>query len=338
MPLLSTGRLRSFLPDTFVVGLLAMVLLASLLPARGDAASALGLVVSAAVVLLFFMHGLRLSRDAVVAGFGNWRLHGAILGITFGAYPLLVLGFSLLFPALLPRELWLGMMFLACVPSTVQSSIALVSIARGNVGGAVAQAAASNVIGTLATPLLVGAMITLHYGAADISGVRKVVAQLLVPFVVGHLLRPLLLARVERYFPQMGKIDKATILLVVYSAFSVAVGEGIWSRIGLDVLAALTLACLVVLGAGLLISGLVGRAGGFSSADRITIRYAGTLKSLATGVPMAQLLLPASQIGMILIPLMLFHQLQLIVCSWLAGREAARPQDFRKGKADVPAR
>jgi solute carrier family 10 (sodium/bile acid cotransporter), member 7 len=159
-------RLRSFLPDTFVLGLIAMVGLATLMPARGDVASALSLVVSTAVALLFFMHGLRLSRTAVVAGFGNWRLHGAILGITYGAYPLIVLGVSLQFPALMPRELWLGMIFLACVPSTVQSSIALVSIARGNVGAAVAQAAASNVIGTLATPLLVGALITLHFGDA----------------------------------------------------------------------------------------------------------------------------------------------------------------------------
>ncbi len=317
--------LRKLVPDGFLTALLVAGVLGSVAPAAGGFALALDRVVYAAIVVLFFLHGLRLSRESVVQGVVHWRLHLAILVLTFGAYPLLAFGLSKAMPGLLPADLWAGVIFLACVPSTVQSSISLIAIARGNVPGAVAQAAASNMLGVLLTPAAAGLAIALHGASVPLSGIGGIAVQLLLPFALGQLFRPVLLKAAEPHFRRMALIDKATIVLVVYSAFSAAARAGIWDRLTWPVLVPLVGVCLLLLALGMAASAAMGRIGGFGAADRTTIFYAGTLKSLATGVPMMQVLLPASQIGLAVVPLMIFHQAQLAVCTWLAGRAARTP-------------
>src|SRR5688500_7548122 len=216
--------LARLLPDRFVLWLLATVALAILLPVNGAAAVAVDAFTLAAIFALFFLHGVRLPREALLSGVSDWRLHLVILGLTFAIFPLLGLGFSLAFPGVLAPELWTGVLFLCALPSTVQSSIAYTSLARGNVAGAVAAAAYSNLIGVFLTPLLALLMLQAQ-SAISWGGVARIFALLFLPFVLGHLMRPLLLRFVEARPALTRIVDKGTILLAVYGAFSAATIE-----------------------------------------------------------------------------------------------------------------
>ncbi len=317
--------MRRFLPDGFVTSLLIAAALAAIVPAQAGFGVVIDRIVQAAIVVLFFFHGLRLSREAVVSGFGHWRLHVTILGVTFALYPLAGLGLATTLPNALPAPLWVGMLFLACVPSTVQSSISLISIARGNVPAAVAQAAASNLAGILLTPLAASLLITVQGSELPLSGIWKIAGQLLLPFAVGHLLRPWLFRFAEPHLKRLALLDKAVIVLVVYAAFSTATREGIWEKLDLVTIFTVSVPCFLLLLLGMGMTKLLGKLVGFDRADSLTLFHAGTLKSLATGVPMAQILIAPAQLGMVIIPLMIFHQLQLIICTWIANRQGAEP-------------
>ncbi|GGB36291.1 bile acid:sodium symporter [Sphingomonas metalli] len=310
--------------DRFSLMLLATVGVASVLPCRGVAATLFHLVTTAAIALLFFLHGARLSREAIVQGMTNWRLHLTVLAITFLLFPLLGLVARAGGAAILAPPLAAGLLFLTLLPSTVQSSIAFTAIARGNVPAAVCSASASNLIGIALTPLLVA---LLMGGAAKVSGeeVWTIVFQLLVPFVAGHLSRPLTAAFVERHRAMLGVVDRGSILLVVYTAFSAAVVEGLWSRIPAVQLFLICLICAMLLGLVMAMTAWTARRLRFSREDAIAIQFCGSKKSLASGVPMAGVLFPAAMVGPIILPLMVFHQIQLLVCAALAQRYASRP-------------
>jgi sodium/bile acid cotransporter 7 len=313
--------------EPYVLLLLGMVALASVLPVRGEAAVILGWIVKLAIALLFFLHGAKLSREAVVAGITHWRLHLTILAVTFVVFPLLGVGISQLSVAtgLLSTTLAAGILFLCCLPSTVQSSIAFTSIAGGNVAAAVCAASASNLFGIFITPVLVGLLMHAHGGAAGgWDSVRAIVLQLLAPFVVGQLARPLVGAWLARHKPLIGYVDRGSILLVVYSAFSAAVVGGIWKTVSALQLVALLAVCVVLLAIVLALTVFGARALGFSKPDEIAIAFCGSKKSLATGVPMAGILFPAATVGVLVLPLMLFHQVQLMACSIIAQRYAAK--------------
>jgi sodium/bile acid cotransporter 7 len=222
---------------------------------------------------------------------------------------------------LLPAQLWAGVLFLCALPSTVQASIAYTSMARGNVAASVASAAASNLLGIALTPLLAGLLLHTQGGAVPLSGIWKVVLQLLLPFVLGHALRPLLGNWAARQRKLLTYSDRLTILLSVYSAFSAAVIGGIWSKVPIPTLLLLALVCIVILAAALLATRGIGRLAGFSAADRRTLLYCGTLKSLVSGVPMARVLFPSAEIGAIILPVMIYHQLQLMICATIARRQ-----------------
>ncbi|PWK83871.1 bile acid:sodium symporter family protein [Fulvimonas soli] len=319
--------LRRLLPDGFTLALLATVALATLLPCRGAAALWLDRLTDAAIALLFFLHGAKLSREAVLRGATHWRLHLTVFASTFVLFPLLGLLLRPLAHALLTPELALGLLFVCTLPSTVQSSIAFTSIAGGNVPAAVVSASLSSLLGIALTPLLVGLLLAVQGGAgAPLQGVRDIVLQLLLPFVAGHLLRPWIGGFVDRHRPLLGLTDRGTILLVVYAAFGAAVVEGLWrSTPPLALLLTLALdAALLAL--ALLGTAFASRRLGFARADRITIVFCGSKKSLAAGVPMAKILFAghAGGLGGLLLPLMIFHQLQLMVCAVLARRHAAQ--------------
>jgi solute carrier family 10 (sodium/bile acid cotransporter), member 7 len=217
-------------------------------------------------------------------------------------------------------------MFLCCLPSTVQSSIAFTSIARGNVAAAICSASLSNLIGIVLTPLLVTLLLFTgtHAGALSLGSVREIMSQLLVPFVAGQLLRRWIGGFVTKHKKVLGYVDRGAILLVVYTAFSKGVVDGIWER--LTPMSLLLLVVNIVLLA--IVTATTAFAScklGFSREDEIAIVFCGSKKSLASGVPMAIVLLPAATVGLTILPLMLFHQIQLMVCAWLARRYAARP-------------
>ena len=319
-------RLLRFLPDTFILLLLSVVAIASIVPAYGVGLVTFGWITNIAVGLLFFLHGARLSREAIIAGMTHWRLHGTIFSVTFILFPLIGLALQPLLMPLVTPELYVGVMFLCCLPATVQSAIAFTSIARGNVPAAVCSAPVSSLLGIFVTPLLVGTVIA-NAGAAPVSfdAVLKIMTQLLLPFVLGQIMRRWIGAWVARHKPVLKYVDQGSILLVVYTAFSQAVNEGLWTSTPVGALFGLVACCIVVLALALGVSLLLGRLFRFNTADQITLLFAGSKKSLATGVPMAQVLFAGSAVGTIVLPIMLFHQIQLMVCAYLASRYARRP-------------
>ncbi|ATB28217.1 bile acid:sodium symporter family protein [Melittangium boletus] len=320
------SRLR---PDLFTLALLAAVVLASLLPVRGAAVAPLDAVTHGAIALLFFLHGARLSRHAILEGAGHWRLHLLVLASTFVLFPLLGLVLRWALAGWLDPNLLLGLFFLCLLPSTVQSSIAFTSMAGGNVAAAVCSASASNLLGVLLTPLLAGLLLRRGGGGVSLEAVGVIFVELFVPFLAGHLLRRWIGAWVERHRPLLGLVDRGSILLVVYTAFSEAVVNGLWARLGWKDVLLLGALSGALLAAVLVVTTAVSRGLGFSCEDEITIVFCGSKKSLASGVPMASVLFPGAAVGAIVLPLMLFHQLQLMVCAVLARHYARRGQERR---------
>lgn len=316
-PLLS--RLR---PDPYILGLLSTVVVATVLPASGGFAGVVSVLTNVAIGLLFFLYGARLSAKETVEGLRNWRLHLTVFLSTFALFPLLGLAAGLLSPGLLSEPLYNGVLYLCFLPSTVQSSIAFTSTARGNIAAAICSASLSSLLGIALTPLLVGLLIDTGGAGFSAQSAVDIVFQLLIPFLLGQFCRRWIGEWMGRHQTALGRYDRGTIFFIVYTAFSQGVVSGIWQRIApgeLVVLAALEIALL----AAVLASTHFGsRLLGFPEADRTAIVFCGSKKSLATGLPMANVLFPGGMVGLIVLPVMLFHQLQLIVCAMIANRKA----------------
>jgi sodium/bile acid cotransporter 7 len=328
--------LRRVLPDRFTCALIVTVALASVLPCRGATASAFNALTDLAIALLFFLHGAKLSREAVVAGMTHWRLHLTVLASTFVLFPLLGVALRPLLSPLVTPDLYLGVLFLCTLPSTVQSSIAFTSMARGNIPAAICAASASSLLGIFITPLLVGVLLESH-GQAGMSwnAVGAIVLQLLAPFVAGQVAQRWIGRWVERRRAMLSYVDQGSILLVVYTAFSAAVLQGLWKQMPLPVLGGLLAVSAVLLAIALLATRYGARLLGFNRADEITIVFCGSKKSLASGVPMAKVLFAGHPLGAIVLPIMLFHQIQLMVCAVLARRYAARPVEVTRELAET---
>ncbi len=317
--------MRRFLPDTFTLLLVTTVVIASLLPAQGAFADYFGYATDCAIALLFFLHGARLSRDVVVAGILHWRLHLTILAVTYAIFPLLGLAVGYIPETVLKPELYVGILFLCVLPSTVQSSIAFTSIAGGNVPAAICSASASNLFGMVLTPLLVGLLMTTSGSAGfSFSALETIVLQLLAPFILGQILEPWIGKWIRARKKLLMPVDRGSILMVVYLAFSESVNEGLWQTfsiadiavvIGLDALLLALVLAITMFGSRLL---------GFKKEDEITITFCGSKKSLASGVPMAGAIFAGQSIGAIVLPLMLFHQIQLMACAVIAQKYARR--------------
>ena len=310
-----------FLPDTYTFLLAGTVVLASLLPASGIFAVGLKYATTVAIALLFFLHGAKLPRQAIIDGITHWRLHALILFCTFVFFP--VIGFVLrpVFLPLVNPELYLGVLYLCMLPATVQSAVALTGIAGGNVPAAVCSASASTLLGILITPFLVNGLIAPTTGSASaIDSVVNIFAQLMLPFLAGHFLRPYFDTAFRKAGKALSFIDRGSILLVIYSAFSAAVIGGIWQQVSPAMVMGLVVISLILLALSMgFVYGLALWLG-FSQEDRIAALFGGAQKSLASGVPMSQVLFTASVAGFMVLPLMLFHLLQLVVSSMLAQR------------------
>ena len=307
--------------DRFTVLLFVMVILASFMPVSGQAAEVFSSITTIAIAILFFLHGAKLSREAVVEGLMHWKLHTLVFAFTFALFPIIGLLAKPVLVPLLGQELYWGFLFMCFLPSTVQSSIAFTSVAQGNVAGAVCSASFSNIVGMFITPILVAFFILgqSQHGFDPTSSIMQITLLLLVPFILGQILRPWVFPQMKK-MPEIVKIfDQGSILMVVYGAFSSAVVAGLWHQVSLTTLLLLIIACSVLLTVVMLLALFVPRWIGFDKADQKTIFFCGSKKTLASGVPMAQILFIGQPIGMIVLPIMIFHQIQLMVCGIVAN-------------------
>lgn len=312
--------------DPYIGAIVGMVGLATLLPVHGVGAVGAGYATDAAIAVLFFLHGTKLEPRAALAGARHWRLHVAVLLSTFVLFPLLGLTARAVAPELLPPALWAGLLLLCVLPSTVQSSIAFTSIARGNVPAALCAATASNLLGIVLTPLLAGLLLHTH-GGFSARAVGDIAMQLLLPFLAGQAARPWIGAWAARNRRLLGLVDRGSVLLIVYVAFSEGVTQGIWHQLDVATLGTLMLVDAALLASVLALTTLASRVLGFCREDEIAVVFCGSKKSLASGLPMATVLLAGQSAGLIVLPLMLFHQIQLMACAAMARRYAARPAD-----------
>lgn len=308
--------------DRFLLAIVGAALIASVLPAQGAAVTVVDWATKVAVAVLFFVYGVRLKPEQALAGLTHWRLHLTILSLTYLLFPLIGWALQVLSPWPLSPALYAGVLYLTLLPSTVQSSINFTSIAKGNVAGAIVSASASNMLGVFLTPLLCWALMTTSGGIAiDPSSILDIIGQLLVPFVLGQLSRRWTADWVAAH-PRLKLFDQGVVVLVVYSAFSAGMREHMWQQVNATDLITLLAVCLVLLAAMLWFSRWLAQRLGFNRADVIAIQFCGTKKSLATGLPMANVLFAGSPIGLLVLPLMLFHQAQLMACGSLAARYA----------------
>lgn len=320
-------RLR-LLFDNFTLILIAVVLAATFIPAHGVGATIFQWLTNFAIALLFFLHGAKLSRHAIIAGVMHWRLHLLVFACTFILFPLLMLSLQPLIRPVLGDELWVGMLYLAALPGTVQSAIAFTSMARGNIPAAVCAASASSLVGILVTPLLVKMMLDADAGTTGmLEAVIKISLQLLLPFLLGHSMRRWIGGWVDRNISWLKNVDQSSILLVVYTAFSAAVIGGLWSAVPPVSLIMLSVICCVILAIVLFSTTWLARRFNFNKEDEITIVFCGSKKSMATGIPMASVLFAGGAVGPAILPLMVFHQIQLMVCAVLAQQYASRGKE-----------
>ena len=322
-------HLRRLARDWFLIGMISAVALATLAPDLGRSGGLLHADVAGniGIFAVFFLHGIGLSTEKLKAGFTRWKLHATIQVFTFCVFPLLWLAFRAAFRGAIPSHLMLGFLYLAALPSTISSSVAMTGIARGNVAGAIFNATLSSLLGVFFTPFIVSV------GAGDAGGqlslgdaMLKIAGLLVLPLVVGQVLRPAFGARFARYKPYTNVFDRCVILLLVFVSFCDSVRAGLGTNYGVGTIATTAAGAGAFLAVVLFLTRRTARWLGFDTEDEIAVVFCGSKKTLASGVPMAKLLFGAHPgLGVIVLPIMFYHQLQLLVCSVLADRYARRP-------------
>lgn len=312
----------------FVLGILAMVTIAMLWPQLGRTGGWLHseLLTDVGVALIFLLHGVSLSTEKLQQGVRNWRLHLLVQLSTFALFPLLWLLVSPWVTTQLPLGLTLGFIYLCALPSTVSSSVAMTAAGRGNVLGAIFNATLSSLLGVVLTPLLVGWLAGSAGGGGDLGDTMwKIARMLLLPMLVGQLLRPWVWSWLAPYKPWLNRVDRGVILLLVLASFSDSVAAGVWQQFGAGIVLITVLGCGALLAVVLWLTAFIARRCRLSRTDEVALVFCGSKKTLASGVPMATLLFGASPwLGMIVLPIMVYHQLQLLICSVLAARYAAQ--------------
>lgn len=320
-------RVLKLVPDPLVRLLLATVLLATVLPASGAARDVLSFVASAAVFLLFLLNGLRLPRQDVLAGLSNLRLLLPLVVWVFGAMTLMGLGLSRLLDNRVPQALALGFLYLGCLPSTVQSATAYVSLAKGNVAASVVAAALTNILGVFVTAPIFTALAGSGEAVVDGRAFLKVVGILLLPFVIGQFAQRWASGWVKEHRNLTVWMDRSSIAIAVYAAFSGAVAAGLWTMLDgrdwLVVMAAVAVFLLFGFGGAWTLGGALG----LERRTRIVMLFSGSQKSIAMGAPLATVLFPPAVAGVILVPILVYHLIQLVISAPLATRLAQGAED-----------
>jgi sodium/bile acid cotransporter 7 len=316
------GFLRRIGVDTYMILLVGMVVAGALLPVSGPAARLLTSVTYWAVALLFFLYGAKLDPSTVLAGLTNWRLQGLVFLTTYLVFPVFGVAIGHLVAGVIPAGLILGLLFLSILPSTVQSSIAFTSVAGGNVAGAICAASVSNLIGVVLTPVLAAFLLARGGGEISMDAVMRLVVQILLPFAAGQAVRPWLGGWITRHKLATMIVDRGSILLIVYSAFSAGTVSGLWRIVPPTTFALLMSTIIVYLAIVMGTMVLLGQRTGLPPADRFVLFFCGSTKSLASGLPIATALFPAEEVSTLILPVMLFHLTQLLTCAVIAQRAA----------------
>jgi solute carrier family 10 (sodium/bile acid cotransporter), member 7 len=319
--------------DRFLLLLIFTVVLAAYFPAHGSATKWVDQGVTGAVSLLFLLYGARLEPQAIWSGLGNWRLQSLVFASTYLLFPLIGVAAALLLRNHLAADAVTGMLFLCLLPSTVQSSIAFTSIARGNVPAALCSASLSNVLGVILTPILVSQLLPAASGGFSFHALEDIAREILLPFVIGQMIRPWARAWLLRHPHVTAVVDRGSVLVVVYAAFSAGMVAGIWHQLSISSLGAILAVDMVMLALVIFSTTWVSRWLAFPVEDEIAAVFCGSKKSMAGGIPMAAILFPGHAVGLIVLPLMLFHQAQLFVCAALARRYAQRDSQRRRSGA-----
>ncbi|QXO16189.1 MULTISPECIES: bile acid:sodium symporter family protein [Vibrio] len=319
--------------EWFLVGMVAAIVLASMTSEIGRSGGVIHLdqITGIGVAIVFFLHGLGLSPKAIKAGVTNWRLHIYIQMATFVIYPLLWVIFGEAFLAYMPSALAFGFCYLLVLPSTISSSVAMTSVGKGNVPGAIFNASLSSVLGVFITPLLIQLFMGFEGVQLDLmDSVTSIAKLLLVPMIVGQLLRPYLVSFVDRHKSVVNKVDKYVILLIVYNAFCDSVVNGVWSEFSVGLLATSIAICVVTLVIMVHLIQWGARRVKFALPDEVAAVFCGTKKTLAAGIPMAKVIFGADPtLGMILLPIMLYHPIQIFYCAVLANRYARQNETLK---------
>ncbi len=318
----------------FLIGMIAAVVFGSLFPAFGADGGTLHseITVDIGIALVFFLHGVNLPLESLRRGVLAWRVHVVVQSFTYIVFPLLWVVFNAAFNAWMPGDLMLGFCYLAALPSTISSSVAMTALGRGDIPVAIFNATLSSLLGIVLTPLLISWLGTFYLQDAGVASgmslsetMLNIAKMLLLPIIVGQLVRPFVGAWFTRYKAYTNNVDRFVILFIVYAAFCNSAQSGLWEQNGLSLILITFAGSVLFLGIVLWLSTFIARRLRFSREQEIAIVFCGSKKTLASGVPMAALIFGAHPaLGMIVLPIMLYHQLQLFVCSWLANRYARR--------------
>ena len=334
------NRLKKLAKDWFLFGMISAVILATLLPDLGRTGGTLhaDVLSNVGIFLVFLFHGIGLSTESMKKGFSNWRLHLMVQSMTYITFPLLWLVMNALVGRFIPEYLMLGFLYLCALPSTISSSVAMTAIGKGNVPGAIFNATLSSLLGIFLTPLIISLALKTSggEGLSLVDAMINIAVLLFLPFVLGQLLRPVVGKWFSRYKKYINNFDKGVILMLVYASFCDSVKGGLWTNYGLGTIALTMVGAAAILFVVLGISTFTARRLGFSKEDEVAAVFCGSKKTLASGVPMAKLLFGAHPgLGVIVLPIMFYHQIQLFTCSILAERYARRLHPETAADADV---
>ncbi|EKO3409980.1 bile acid:sodium symporter [Vibrio fluvialis] len=319
--------------EWFLVGMVVAIALATVTSELGRSGGVIHLdqLTGVGIAIVFFLHGLGLSPQAIKAGLTNWRLHVYIQMATFVVYPILWVIFGEAFLAYMPSALAFGFCYLLVLPSTISSSVAMTSVGKGNVPGAIFNASLSSILGVFITPLLIQLFMGFEGVQLDLlDSVISISKLLLLPMIAGQIMRPYLVAWVDRHKAVVNKVDKYVILLIVYNAFCDSVVNGIWSEFSVSLLATSIIICTVILLVMVHLIQWGARRTKFTLPDEVAAVFCGTKKTLAAGIPMAKVIFGADpSLGMILLPIMLYHPIQIFYCAVLANRYARQSESLK---------
>lgn len=315
--------------DPFVIAITFSIVLAYFFPQLGyqDSPVPLDSIASIGISLIFFFYGLKLSTDDIKSGLSNWRLHVVVQGSTFVLFPLLVVLFYPLAKDTSHELLWLSLLFMAALPSTVSSSVVMVAMAKGNIPASIFNASISGIIGILVTPLWMSPFIKHSNIAYDFTDIYfQLGMEIVFPLLIGLIMRRYWGDFARRNSRGLSLFDKFIILLIIYKSFVSSFEENIFATVSIQDLLLMTVVVVGLFFLVYVITGWISRALMFSRADRITAQFCGTKKSLVHGTVFSEALFgQSSVVGLILLPLMLFHVLQILIISVFATEMAKRP-------------
>lgn len=318
--------------DKFILAIITTVFIAYLFPQLGRTNSAIDLdsISSLGISLIFFFYGLKLSPEKVKSGLKNWKLHVLIQLSTFLLFPLIVLLFLPIIQNDQVKDIWLAVFFLSALPSTVSSSVVMVSIAKGNIPAAIFNATISGLIGILITPLWMGLFLRSQNADFNLTAVYiKLITEILLPIIIGLFLHRYLGKYANKYSTFLTTFDKSVILLIIYKSFATSFDENLFSMLQLSSLLAIACCVLLLFTTVYFITGFISKKLGFNTEDTITAQFCGTKKSLVHGTIFSKILWHnTATMGIVLLPLMLFHGIQIFVISIIAEKKANRESGF----------